>query len=200
MGSKPEPPDQPDRVDVATFEAFRDGDMAAMATIVAVYSRPLIGYIRTVTRSQEVAEEIAQEVFLKTWSHRERIIDPQRLRSWFFTLSRREAIREMKRKRHKVEFALDGQAMEQIAGTELPTQRDGLSAHDLGEALQKPLEKLGKRDRELIILRYFCNLQIKEIAEIMEMPMGTVGVYLQRALEKLRKQFKIAGINPDDLF
>ncbi|MBI5153788.1 RNA polymerase sigma factor [Candidatus Poribacteria bacterium] len=185
-------------LDDVLFRAFRDGDFAAMQGIVEAYHKRLIGFIRLYTHSYEIAEELTQEVFLLAYQHRAKIRSLEDLRPWLFTVAKREALREIKRKRYTAEILLDEESLRQLSLSVPPEQDYGIRLDELGTQLREVLATLKPRDRELIILRYFMDLQIKEISQVAKIPMGSVGVMLGRALEKLRAEFEKRGLALED--
>lgn len=185
-------------IDAATFDRFRAGDQGAMLAVVEAYHRRLIGFVRLFTRNRELAEELSQEVFLCAWRQREEIYSAAKLRPWLFTLAKRKAMKEMKRKHYAVELCVEEDVLQDHAPETVARQGANLRQEDIRSHLSAAIEELGEEDRELITLRYFGEFQLKEISEAMQMPMGSVGVKLGRALSKIRKVFEKKGLSPGD--
>lgn len=185
-------------LDRETFSRFRAGEPDAMETLVLLYHRRLIGFIRLFTQNRDMAEELTQEVFLTAYQHRTDVQDPEKLHPWLFTLARRKAVREMKKKRYSLEAAVDDETLRAAAPTEDPIQGNGILNEQLMAALREALEVLKDSDREILTLRYFGGLQMKEIADVLNMPMGSVGVTISRALKKVRTIMELKGLNSGD--
>lgn len=185
-------------MDAALFTRFQAGDERAFMAIVEKLHARTIAFARLFTHNCEAAEDVAQEVFVEAWRQRARIDSAAKLRPWLFTLTRRMAGREAGRHNRRAEVSLEDDA---LAGVEPPvdaTQRHGLLDTQVRRELTRALAELSETDRELVTLRFFGGLAIKELSEHLGMPMGSVGVKLGRALEKLRHQLESRGLGIED--
>ncbi|MEQ8819178.1 MAG: sigma-70 family RNA polymerase sigma factor [Sumerlaeia bacterium] len=185
-------------VDDATFARFQAGDQAAMTEVVRVLNGRVVAFARLYTHSQELAEEVAQDAFLETWRKRKKVHSASKLRPFLFTLAKRMAMREMRRKVHRVEFAIEDDALLAIAPALDAAQGDGLRQRDMMRALRQALARLSEKERDMVLLRYFAGLRIREVADALGMPMGSVGVTLQRTLDKVRRDLEHQGFALDD--
>lgn len=187
-------------IDGGTFASYKAGEPDGMLTVVRAYQHRLIGFIRLYTQSRELAEEIAQEVFLDAYRQRDDIYAADSLRPWLFTLAKRKAIRELGRRHYSAEIHVDTDVFHLAAPPVEPEQGRALLTDEVRGILAEALAELKPVERELVSLRYFGDLPIKEIAEVLKMPMGSVGVKLGRALAKLRTALERRGFRLDDLF
>lgn len=183
-------------VDQETFLLFQRGNEDAAMRIVALFEDRLIGYLCLRTRDRDTAEDIAQEVFLEAFLSRRKIRNAESLRGWLFTVASRKASRH-RGHAHKVPIAdlswEDDTREEGVTPGDIPMLREEVFSH-----LTQAMDTLSDRDRQLVALRYFGQLSIKELAETLQMPMGSVGVTLDRALKKLRKELEAKGFSPGD--
>ncbi|MCA9423790.1 MAG: sigma-70 family RNA polymerase sigma factor [Candidatus Omnitrophica bacterium] len=170
-----------------------------MCEVFRLYHKRLIAFIRIYTRNLEAAEEVAQEVFLDAYNQRKEIRKASGLRPWLFTVGKRKAIRLMQRKDQSLVIAFDQEQLEEFADGHCPTQDRDLRIKQSGSLLQEAISGLKPRDRELVALRFFGGLQMNEISETMNIPIGSVGVFLNRSLEKIRNSLACQGIRPEDL-
>lgn len=193
-----ERPEAREHIDTETFTQYQAGDPAAMREIVAWYHVRVIAFIRLFARSRETAEDVAQEVFLAAWRQRSEVRGPAQLRPWLFTLAKRKAMKEMGRKRHSSEFTLEIDDLSALAPNVDEDQRVGLQNSELRGVLEEAIRHLDERDQELVTLRYFAGLQLKELADVLEMPLGTVGVKLSRSLAKMRRTMEERGFRLED--
>jgi RNA polymerase sigma-70 factor (ECF subfamily) len=167
--------------------------------VVRAYHARLVGFLRLFTRERELAEDIAQEVFLLTYRHREKIRGVAQLQPWLFTLARREALRELKRLRYSAEVRVDDEALVDLSGGVEGEQHRGLLEGDLKGALLAALGELKPRDREILVLRFFYDLPLKEIADITGIPIGSLGVFLRRALDRTKAILERDGYGFEEL-
>ncbi len=130
-------------------------------------------------KSRTEAEDIAQDATLRAWSKRETLRKIEARKSWLATIVRNEALREFARKRPAPTDMLDtwqGSDDERVLAT---VERADLHA---------ALERLNKRDRQLVRLRYDEDMTQEAIARRLGIPLGTVKVRLHRVRAKLRRE------------
>jgi RNA polymerase sigma-70 factor (ECF subfamily) len=130
-------------------------------------------------KSRTEAEDIAQDATLRAWAKRETLRKREARKSWLATIVRNEALREFARKRPAPTDTLDawrGSDDERVLAT---VERADLHA---------ALERLNKRDRQLVRLRYDEDLTQEAIAHRLGIPLGTVKVRLHRVRAKLRRE------------
>lgn len=179
---------------------FRAGDEGALDVLVDRFGARLKAYLRTMLGNADTAEELTQEVFVRAWQHREQLRDGRKLEAWLFTTARHLGLREAGRARYRMESTREPQV---LAAMELadrgPGQSDGLQRLQGAALLHRALESLDPKRRELVGLRYFSELSLAEIGEVLGMPLGSVGTTLQRSLLALRGWFEREGLKAEDL-
>lgn len=184
---------EPPEIDEDTFRRFRAGEEQAALAIVEAFHRRILAFLRVQTNDPDMAEDMAQETFLRMLRHRQRLTSPARLPSWLFTVAARLSHRE----RQKRNRPLPETHLREPAQTPNPT----------GELLQRQRDKillraighLAEGDRQLVNLRYFGGLSIRQLSETLNIPMGSVGVKLSRAQQRLRRWLEGNGYRPEDL-
>jgi RNA polymerase sigma-70 factor (ECF subfamily) len=130
-------------------------------------------------KSRTEAEDIAQDSMLRAWRKRATLRNCEARKSWLATIVRNEALREFARKRPAPTDTLEawqGRDDERVLAT---VERADLHA---------ALERLNKRDRQLVRLRYDEDLTQEAIARRLGIPLGTVKVRLHRVRAKLRRE------------
>lgn len=170
-----------------------------MQVIVERYHHRLIGFVRMIVWQRELAEELAQEVFLEAYRRRREITRPESLKSWLFTVARRKAAKELARKRYRVETFPGDEMIQDLAPAVHPSQAEGFQLEETAQVLHEILDEISPGDRELITLRFFGGLSYQEVADAMNLSIGSVGVKLNRALSRLKKRLEIRGLTMEDL-
>ncbi|MDP8979005.1 MAG: sigma-70 family RNA polymerase sigma factor [Acidobacteriota bacterium] len=132
-------------------------------------------------RDHGVAEELAQEVFLELHRHRNRIQSDAHLTHWLRQVTSRRCIDQARRRKVRAQIALEDTA-------ELPAWAPAGGDPTLKRYVEQLLQKLEEGPRMMVILRYQEDLQPSEIAELLDMPVGTVKSQLHRALSLLREK------------
>ncbi|MGB3737272.1 MAG: sigma-70 family RNA polymerase sigma factor [Ilumatobacter sp.] len=174
----------PDRALSQVFERVQRGDQQAFASLYDELSPKIFGTVKRVLRDPAMSEEVTQEVFVEIWQQADRF-DPERasVATWALTMARRRAVDRVRREqsqRNRVE-ALAGQRDDAVNE---PGQQviDGLEAGAVRDALgQLPADQ-----RDVLILSFLEGLPHGEIAERLDIPLGTVKGRVRGGLKKLR--------------
>jgi RNA polymerase sigma-70 factor (ECF subfamily) len=168
------------------IDSIRAGDRGAFAALVRRYQGPLFGFLGRMGLSQGQAEELAQESFLRAWSHLGDY-DARRAEfsTWLFTLARNLALNELDRAAQRHEFA----AGDELPDAECPRPQplvEMLEA-ERSRQLQAALRQLPPRDRSTIALAYLEELDLAAVAAIEGCSTGAVKTRLHRARGRLRQ-------------
>lgn len=175
------------------------GSEAAYRELVTRYATPAVNFIFRIVRDRALAEDLAQEGFLRVYQ-RLNTFDPQRkFSSWFFQVLRNITIDYLRVNRLPTS-SLDELAEEGVQGAAVdrdsrsPEQLAGQS--ELATAMTAALSRLRPEYREVVVLRYQEGLTQPEIAEILGLPSGTVKTYLHRARKELAGILSELGWGP----
>jgi len=158
------------------------GDAAAFAEIVHEHQSMVFSLAYHFLHDRGRAEEVAQDVFLRLYRRLEAIKTREHLVHWLRQVTCRRAIDEV-RKLPKAPAT----KLEDVA--EPATEAEN-SDPFLTLRLQRVVASLPEDARAVIVLRYQEELELAEIAEILEIPINTVKSRLQRSLEMLRKKLQ----------
>ena len=132
-------------------------------------------------RNREDALDIIQESIYRALSYRGDL-NPQHMETWFCTVLINTA-RDHLRKNSRITVMEEQELTREIEKTvETPSQ----SSFEDREILSSALEKLSEQERDIIILRYFENMELSEVAEITSRKLSTVKSTLYRSLRKLK--------------
>ncbi len=181
------------------FRRFQAGDEDAFAQVIELYQARMIGFLMLFTGLRETAEEIAQDAFLKLHKHRESIDGPSKILPWSMITAKRMAIRESGRLFRRLEIPVGPETIRCLGDAVQASQRDSRQREQIAYSLAVSLNGLKRIDRELVVLRFFSGLRIREIGEVLGMPIGTVGVKLRRALDRLAILLEKQGLTREDL-
>jgi len=170
----------------ATLARAAGGDEGAWRAIVEAYSGRVYGLIRAQCGNSDLAEEITQSTFCTVVSRIGGYTERGKFEPWLFRIAMNRLRDEMRRRKRQAKPVED----EALAG--LARRREGeeggcgVDASEL-VLLRRGLEQLSEADRRIIHLRHFSDLSFKQIAEVLEEPLGTVLARQHRALKKLRQ-------------
>lgn len=141
-------------------------------------------------RNREVAEELAQDVFLQCYRQLDRLETTAHACSWLRRAVCHRAIDELRKRRFRPAIGLES-IPEPAANSTVP---DLL----LQDRLKGLVAALPEKARMVVVLRYQEDLSPSEIAEIMEMPVSTVKSHLHRSLALLRGRLEKKGLRKAD--
>jgi RNA polymerase sigma-70 factor (ECF subfamily) len=170
----------PSRTDLPpeTLTRFRDGDVDALGAVYDRYAHAVWAVAMTVTHADHLAQEAAQEAFIRAWRSAS-TYDPTRdLGPWLLTIARYTALdllrRELRPTRGGHEAEQDG-----------VVEPAGMDAVWLAWAVREALRKLADHEREIVRLSFFEDLTHPQIAERLGVPLGTVKSRSHRAHQRL---------------
>ena len=173
----------------------KEGRDAAFRELVRRYERPVFSIIYRMVRDREVAEDLAQDTFVKVLNHIDRYRPEFKFSSWLFKIANNLTIDHL-RKRQLDTVSIDGSphaATEaEAVATSLDVQSRGespldeIEARELGTAIERAIARLRPEYRACIMLRHVEGRSYEEIAATLDLPLGTVKTYIHRARHELR--------------
>ena len=189
------PTDLRSATDQEVVAIARRRDDAACRELVRRYERPIFSLIYRMVRNRELAEDLAQETFIKALNALESYRPEYKFSSWLFKIANNAAIDHL-RKRELDTLSLEGsphadtpQLVEATAlqiGEKAETALEAVEHKELGGEIERAIAKLRPEYRTCILLRHVEGRAYEEIAEILNLPLGTVKTYIHRARNELR--------------
>lgn len=189
------PRDLSDASDQEIVAWARTGYERAYRELVRRYERPVFSLIYRMVRDRERCEDLAQETFVKVLNALDSYRPEFKFSSWIFKIANNAAIDHLRRKELdtlSLDGAPDATDPERREGTTLqladPTENalEELEARELGGQIERAIAQLRPEYRSCIVLRHVEGYPYDEIAEILELPLGTVKTYIHRARVELR--------------
>jgi len=183
-----------DVTDEALMAALATGDQEALGTLCLRYQNDIFRFCLHYLKDVERARDMAQETFIRVYIARTRFDAERRFRPWVLCIARNLCLNELKRKKSVPMESLEEYAStaRTDTGAMLPAGSDSPDVHLIGderrEKLAEVLATLDEESRELIMLRFFEQLQAREIAEILGCKEGAVRTRLHRVLKALRAE------------
>ena len=157
----------------------KDEARARFDRLVSAYSQDVYRYAFWLCRDRHVAEELAQETFMRAWKSLENLHDEAAAKSWLFTIVRRENARQYERKRLDTVDDPDFDRVE--------AQAPGYDTSTEAFVLRRALEQLPEEYREPLVLQVIGGYSTEEIADQLGIKAGAVMTRLFRARKKLRE-------------
>jgi RNA polymerase sigma-70 factor (ECF subfamily) len=192
---------QEERSDEALAVEARDGSEEAFRILVERYERPVFGLLVRIVRRGETAEDLAQETFLKAFRALRRFDPGRKFSSWLFKIAHNAALDALRRQGSEP-FSLDAPIGDSDDAPELPADPTAenpfarVAGRDLGRALEAAVGALKPQYREILLLRFVEELAYEEIADVLDLPLGTVKIHLFRARRDLARALAARGWDP----
>ena len=178
-----------EQTDDQLVELFRAGNEKAFEELVYRYKNPLYQYIMSLVQDEGAAGDLFQEVFISFFKNVGKYESRGKFKSWLF-LTARNRVFNFFRDRDKLssldQTDDDGNSVfhETLDDGQLAPLEE-LSGKEAEEMIRRASLQLPPRQREMIYLRQY--LSFKEIAELLERPLGTVLADCHRAVKKMRQ-------------
>lgn len=165
---------------------IRAGDRQAFAHLVTQFQGPLFGFLGNMGLSQRLVEELAQETFLRAWTHLGQYRpDLSQFSTWLFTIARNLALHEIGSAPHRREIPEEPDMPEPFY--EQPDPDAALGLEQRRRLLHAALRRLSPADRSVLALAYLRDMTLDEVARIEACSLGAVKVRLHRAKARLTK-------------
>jgi RNA polymerase sigma factor (sigma-70 family) len=169
-------------------EKWQHGDVSAFETLYRQYEKLVYRTAYLITGDKEAANDALQEVFISVWKSRHTYDSNKgKLTTWLHRITINECSRS---KTRKVSTTV---SLEE-KGIDLPEMKHSYQPEDVlinkleYDRLLKAMEALDTKHRSVLVLRYFNDLSYQEIAEALEIPLGTVKSRLNQSLRYLKEQ------------
>lgn len=157
--------------------------------LIERYEKKLLSYILRISSfSKEEAEDILQEVFIKTYRNLNDFDKDLKFSSWIYRITHNQVIshyRKIKARPQSLPLELNEKILEKIpSGLNLEKQVDN---QFLGKNIQEVLNKLDIKYKEVLVLKFLEEKSYQEISDILKRPTGTVGTLINRAKKEFKK-------------
>lgn len=177
------------------IKQVKQGDQLAFGKLIELYQHKVYRICFRLIGNRHEAEDLAQEVFLRAYQKINNHDSNKKFSSWLFRIATNLTMDRLKNK--IPDYYLDAEMAgaegmmlytRSPANNKLPdNQVIGL---ELQDTVQKAIFRLAPEYRSVIVLKYMENLSLREISEIMQIPIGTVVTRIHRGRETLRKHLK----------
>ncbi|MDD4391034.1 MAG: sigma-70 family RNA polymerase sigma factor [Eubacteriales bacterium] len=163
--------------DDALLQKIRDGDSTSLDKLVAFYYPDILRYCLWHTPNRQTAEDATQDTFLKTIRHLDAYVHCGKFRAYLYKIAANVCIDYSRKKTME-------QLPDDLQEYDIQMERIESDAHFLWL-----LRDLSDEQREVVLLRFAHEQKIREIAEVIGVPMRTVQSRLRSALKRLEKDF-----------
>jgi len=184
-----------DRTDQELVRLCLKGQERAAHELVSRYQRPVFSFIFRMVRDRELAEDLAQDTFVRAFDRLAQYDPGYKFSSWLFKVGHNLTVDHIRRREldtvsiHGAPDAVTSDQQEATSVTlesEFERPDELLEARELGASIEEAIERLRPEYRTAILLRHVEGYSYDEISEVMEIPLGTVKTYIHRARAELQ--------------
>jgi RNA polymerase sigma-70 factor (ECF subfamily) len=173
--------------DEVLMRLVRDGDLAKLGLLFERHHTSLYDFFYRTTGDRGAAEDMVQDVFVRILKYRRTFRNQGRFVGWLFHIARNT----------RADHFRSRQREERLSGEEAETPSTAPAVHEVMEAdeqrsiLHKALMQLPDEKREVIVLARYQGMKHDQIAEVLDVDVGTARVRLHRAINELRSLVSI---------
>ncbi len=203
----------PPSTDEKIFEQYRKGDNLALRTLIERHQDELLRFLYRLTGDRAAAEDVFQEAFLQIHLSMDSFDTTRRFRPWLFTIAANKARDHLRRKGRRPTLDLSAPvsgsdrrgdsnggaspSFVDLLQVDVPAPDASMDDRERDELVQRALNGLSLPLREILLLAYFQRLSYVQIAEDLEIPLGTVKSRLHAAVASFAKQWKSLSENKE---
>ncbi len=198
-----EPNRHPPETDEQLLGRFRAGERDVFGTLVRRYERELFGYLRRYLGDDDLADDVFQNTFVQVYLKIQQYEPGRPARPWLYAIATNQAIDALRRRNRRADQRADAAVSPDEDGHPrplfelLPAPGDGppdsADRSEQRELVRAAVDKLPDLLRQVVILAYFQGLKYRDIADALEIPVGTVKSRLHAALARLTEEWNAAG-------
>lgn len=173
--------------------AFQEGEMLAFEEIVRRYKDSLMNFVFRFLGDMSESEDIVQETFLRVFRNKSAYKKIAKFSTWIYTIAGNLAKTELRKRKKRNLYSVsdigyDDKDFEISDETLSPESETNTSMSE--EIIQKEIQQLSPKFREVIVLRDIQELSYEEISKIIKVPLGTVKSRVNRARLRLQDKLK----------
>jgi len=180
--------------DLELMLRVQNGDAESFELLLNRYRLPLVSYFVRMVRDRALAEDLAQEVFLRVYQARQRYQPEARFTTWLYRIATNLALNALRDRKSDDAPALeeDGEGVPRVAriADSRPTAEEQLMLSDRERLIREAIESLPEKQRAAVILHKYQEVDYRQIAKILEVSESAVKSLLFRAYENLRTRLQ----------
>ncbi|HEV3245377.1 MAG TPA: RNA polymerase sigma factor [Candidatus Paceibacterota bacterium] len=178
-----------DRTDEELARRLQADDHQALETLMQRYTAKLMRYGRRFLASGDDVGDVVQDVFVAVYQNIRDFDPTRRFSPWIYRIAHNAFVDVLRKQAKGPVYGLDFDRFVPHPIYEDPVE-DEKEKEEMRVLLEKHLDELPPSSREIIDLHYFEGFKYQEIADILHIPIGTVGIRLSRAKRRLKEAFR----------
>ncbi|MBC7834446.1 MAG: sigma-70 family RNA polymerase sigma factor [Phycisphaerales bacterium] len=195
------------RTDEELVQAYREGEDAAFPTLIRRHHADLLRFLVRLTGNAAVAEDAFQETFLQVHLSAESFDTTRRFKPWLFTIAANKARDALRRSSRRKTLDLSapisggrgggggggdgqGQTYVDLMEIDVPAPGDAMDDEERNRLVQQALDGMPHALREILLLAYFQRMSYNQVADALDIPLGTVKSRLHSAVAAFARRWK----------
>jgi RNA polymerase sigma-70 factor (ECF subfamily) len=173
------------------------GDDDAFRALIERYHDVLIRFLTRMLGNRDAAEDAFQDTFLQIHQSLHSFDQTRAFKPWLFTIAANKARDLMRRAQRRPAMSLsatikgdeDAPAFVDLLAIDLPGPSDAMEREELSAMVQRAVDGMSPRMREVLLMAYFQKMAYAQIAELLDVPLGTVKSRLHAAVAQFAKRW-----------
>ena len=187
--------------DETLLQEYVAGQTASFELLVRRHTRELFQFVMRFTRSSMAAEDVVQETFLQVHLSANRFDFSRRFKPWLFTIGANKARDYLRSRVRKREVPIDapvsgdgdeGQRFVELIADEGSTPQDELGLEEKRRLVKSIVDGMPPKLWEVLVLAYYHRFPYKDIADVVDVPVGTVKSRLHAAIADFGERYRAA--------
>ena len=168
----------------------------ALAELYDRHAQTVFNLIVCIVRDEAVADELLQETFWQVWQKADQFRGEGEVAAWLFRVARNKSLDELRRRTSRPLAESDSLAEELSLATAHDVEKSAEQSWQ-AQRVHQALSQIPDEQRHCLDLAYFRGLSHRQIAEQMDLPMGTVKTRIRLAMQKLEQFLQAAGFRTE---
>ncbi|MCX6764762.1 MAG: RNA polymerase sigma factor [Candidatus Nealsonbacteria bacterium] len=176
-------------------QLIQSGKVRFFGILVSRYENKIRRYARKFLSDKEDINDIVQEVFIKAYTNIQEFDSQRKFSPWFYRIAHNELVNALKKRKKQPLFLFDFDVFFPYDFSNNNILNQQIDRQNMEKIIDMGLDQLEPKYREPIILYYLEELTYKEIADVMQIPISTVGIRIKRAKKIIKPILKKLGYN-----
>ncbi len=172
--------------DEAVAKRVQEGQQELFGVLMERYEAKLSRYGQKFLSSPDNIDDIVQDVFISAFQNIMSFDVSRRFSPWIYRIAHNAYVNALKKSSRMPIMLFDFDALVSHTVYEDPAELER-ERKDIKQMIEGSLSKVSAKYKEVLLLRYYEDMDYKEMAEVLEIPIGTVSIRLMRAREALKK-------------
>ncbi|TVQ32056.1 MAG: sigma-70 family RNA polymerase sigma factor [Phycisphaeraceae bacterium] len=186
-----------DRSDEQLLADYRRGDVPAFRVLMERYHDELLRFLNRFMGDRQAAEDVFQDTFLQIHQSADSFDVSRRFKPWLFTIAANKGRDQHRKTSRRPVLGLsariggdEGQQFVDLMEVSVPAPSAAMDESERDRQVQKAIDSLPDHQREILLLAYFQRMTYAQIAELLEIPLGTVKSRLHAAVAGFARRWQ----------